>query len=109
MDIYIIEGKVTMNEYFEKIQLMTEMEEKPKTYIGEGRKFNKEQEGKIERGLIDGSYKTFLTNPGKMSEARSQIREKVLAYNLRELKKYQASVDHIRNYDIHQEIKIRKY
>ena len=109
MDIYIIKGNAIMGEYSESIHLLDEMEDKPKSYVGLGRKISKNKIGKLEEGNAYGVFQIILDDKGGIPEARKRIKEKVYEYNLKEYLKYKSVVESFSNYDIEKEIKIKDY
>ncbi|MDF9598984.1 hypothetical protein P7D15_00790 [Bacillus cereus] len=109
MDLYIVKGKSFVGEYFESVQLLEGMEEKPKCYIGLGKQINKTKINKLEEGLSYGSYRIILTDKEKIDEARKRIKDCVYKYNLKELNRCQEAIKAIDNHDFKKAIKITNY
>jgi len=109
MDLYIVKGKAFAGVYSESVELLDGMEEKPKSFVGLGKKINKSKIDKIEMGLTYGSYQIILIDKEKINEARKLIKEEVYEYNMKNLKSYQESVEAINNHDFSKEIEINNY
>lgn len=104
MIVYVVKGSVPLDKYIEGVEIVDELEEKPKSYVKKGRKISKDKINKIEEGMFYGSYRIHLTDKDLIDNARIQIRDKVLLYHQRIVEKHQKSLESIRNHDVSVEI-----
>lgn len=114
MDLYFITGSTfggahSSAEYVETVHVLREVEEKPKCYTKHRTKINKSKIDTVEKRTFPGSYQMIVTDKEKINEARRQVKERVLRYNVNELRKYQEKIQALENHDFTEELEIEKY
>jgi hypothetical protein len=76
MDIFIVKGKALDGKYSENVHHLEGMEEKPKSYVGLGRKISKAKIGVIEEGVYHGMFQIVLTDKSEIDNARKKSKKK---------------------------------
>lgn len=107
MILYLVKGSATMGEYGDVVEVIGGLEEKPKSYVGQGRKINKDKINKLEEGMFYGSYNIHLIDKSLVEEARMRIRDRVLQYHQTIVEKHTKSVDSVKSFDIRSPIEYR--
>lgn len=107
MKLFIVKASAGKDYYSERVEVLDGMEEKPKTYVGQGKKINKDKIGKIEAGIFYGSFNMVLTDEVLIQDAREKLKERVYQYNLKEYTKYQDTLNAIKNHSIDTDIDFR--
>ncbi|MGG1659439.1 hypothetical protein [Brevibacillus sp. NRS-1366] len=107
MIIYLVSGAVVIDEYQEKVVVLEDMEEKPKSYVGNGKRIDKNKIGLIEQGMHYDEYRIALLDKESIQDAREKIKKMVLKYHQGQLENYQKSVKAVINHDLTSEIKFR--
>lgn len=108
MDLYIVKGRVSFGEYLEVVEVFENMEEKPKSYVGYSRQFDKSKIGVLKEGMVKGSYQVLLINNEQISDARKSIKNMILEDKMNELEKLNKELSAIKQHSLDSNIKFRE-
>ena len=108
MNLYVVIASVDINgSYREYVSLMKDMEEKPKTYVGYGRKIKKELIGQVDEGAFYGSFKMHLLDESDIPYARKVLKDRVRDYHYSIWLKHDQALDAIGKHSLDDEIEIK--
>lgn len=107
--IYLVRGKGYYDEYREIIRIFENMNEKAKSYVGLGKRINKDKINKVQEGMFKGSFEIYLTNEAKINEARKIIKEKVIKYHRERYEDEKNTLDSLEKHSLDIDIKYREY
>lgn len=109
MDLYIVKARAFNDAYGERVEILKGMEEKQKSYVGLGKKINKNKIEKLEEGMFYGSFQIILTDKNKIYQSRKRLKEAIYNYHLKEFKKHESCIESINKHNLISEIKIKDY
>jgi len=86
MEIFIIKGRVSSGSYEESVTRVTNLEEKPNTFVKKGTRINKDELQRITTGSYRNEFKVVVRTEEEIPSARLLIKEKIQTVVLEALK-----------------------
>lgn len=107
--LYLVKGNGYWDEYKEIIRIFEDMEEKSKSYVGLGRRINKDKINKVQEGAQRGSYEIFVNDEDKIKEARKIVKERVVKYHREKYEDEKNILDSLEKHSLDSIIQYREY
>jgi len=86
MEILIVKGRVALGSYEESVTRITDLEEKPNTFIKKGTRIYKDELNNITTGSYRNEFKVAVRTEEEIPAARLLIKEKIQSVVVEALK-----------------------
>jgi hypothetical protein len=104
----IFSGESIPTQYLEKV-VVYEVEERKKTFTCAGRRFRKDDIGKVLQWMFTGSYCMYVLDESEINDARIKVAKAVFKYWQDQLTKAQNKFNAIKEWNVSREVKIFDY
>ena len=108
MDLYIVKARATRGGYSESVEILTQMEEKKQTFVGNRQKINKNHIDVVREGSFIGSFQVIVRKEEEIPEARIRLRDEVIRYNLDKFQEYQYAMNAAIEHNLGSSIRVKK-
>lgn len=109
MKVYKIVGSASTDGYRESIMLYSNMKEAPSSYVGHGKRINKQWIGELREGVFYGSFEKYVTDPEDILAAREAVMGAVAEYNLNLYRRYKATIIEIADHSLTDKVRIKDH
>ncbi|MGG1659445.1 hypothetical protein [Brevibacillus sp. NRS-1366] len=107
MNIYIVKGRAEVEGYIERVDVLENMEEKEKTYVGNGKRISKDKVGNLDGGMIIGSFEVVLLDEEDIPVARKMIKDRIVLEKTLEYQKLKTTLEKLNSHNLVEPILFR--